>query len=78
MKYTLAFFSMLFVMNVYASNPQPTEAEIRKNRSCFQDLEIQGCRTQEEDPEQFRTCLADAQDSLDDYCQNMLKKLYGE
>jgi hypothetical protein len=76
MKNTLAIFGLLFMMNAFA-NKQPTESEIQKNRACFQDLEIQGCRTQEEDPEQFQACLSNAQDSLDDYCKKMMLKLYG-
>ncbi len=78
MKYTLAMFSMLFMMNVFAANSQPSEAEIAKSRACFQDLEVQGCRSQDEDPEQFRACLANVHESLDDHCKKMLLDLYGE
>lgn len=83
MKYTLALFSMLFMFNVFAVEtyqkaPQPSDAEIQKNRACFQDLEVQGCRSQDEDPEQFRSCLANVHQSLDDHCKKMLLDLYGE
>ena len=78
MKFTLALFSMLFMMNVFAAAAQPSEAEVAKNRACFQDLEVQGCRSQDEDPEQFRACLANVHQSLDDHCKKMLLDLYGE
>ena len=77
MKKSLAIFGMLFMMNSFA-NHQPTEAEIQKNRQCFQDLEIQGCRTQEEDQEQFRSCLSNSLDSLEDQCRKMMLDLYGD
>lgn len=78
MKFTLALFSMLFMMNLFAAAAQPTEAEIAKNQACFKELEVQGCRSQEEDPEQFRACLANVHQSLDDHCKKMLLDLYGE
>lgn len=83
MRLSLAFFSMLFMFNVYADNQyqkavQPSDVEIQQNRACFHDLEVQGCRTQDEDPEQFRSCLSNAVDSLDDHCKEMMLKLYGE
>lgn len=83
MKLSLALFSMLFMFNLYAADsyqkaPQPSDVEIQKNRACFQDLEVQGCRSQEEDPEQFRACLANVHQSMDDHCQKMLLDLYGE
>jgi len=78
MKLTLALFAMLFMMNVFAAATQPSEAEIAKSRACFHDLEVQGCRSQEEDPEQFRACLANVHESLDDHCKKMMLDLYGE
>lgn len=56
----------------------PSETEIQKNRACFQEVEVQGCRTQEEDPEQFRACLSSAVDQLDEDCKKMMLELYGE
>jgi hypothetical protein len=53
------------------------EAEISKNRACFQDLEVYGCGKLEEDKYQFRTCLSEVQDSLSQYCKNMMQRLYG-
>lgn len=55
----------------------PSETEITQNRSCFENLEVQGCRTIEEDPEQFRSCMSSALDSLEDHCKKMFLKLYG-
>jgi hypothetical protein len=80
MKIKLTILSMLMMFNVYAQDKaaRPSEAEVAKNRACFQELEVQGCRSQEEDPEQFRSCLANVHESLDEHCQDMLLDLYGE
>jgi hypothetical protein len=80
MKHTIALFGLVFMLNVSAAdkkNSQPTEAEIQQNRACFQDLEVQGCRTQEDDPEQFRECLSNAHESMDDHCKKLMLKLHG-
>lgn len=84
MKKLLVMFGMVLMVNANAQTTQvkkyvhPTESEITTNRACFQDLEVQGCRPQEEDPEQFRECLANAVDSLEESCKSMVLKLYGE
>lgn len=79
-KLTIALFTLLFMMNVFAADKaaQPSEAEIAKNQSCFKELEVQGCRSQDEDPEQFRACMANVHPSMDDHCKKMLLDLYGE
>jgi hypothetical protein len=80
-KLSLTVCTLLFTLNLFAAeqkNIQPSEAEIAKNQACFQDLEVQGCRSQEEDPEQFRACMANSHQSMDDHCKKMLLDLYGE
>lgn len=82
MKKTSLILALVFSFNVFAEteakkNPQPSEAEIVENQACFQQLEIQGCRTQEEDPEQFRSCLANSHASMDDHCKALMLNLYG-
>lgn len=81
MKKLIMALGLLSIFNVYAVTvdkyAQPTEAEIAKNRACFQELERQGCRTIEEDPEQFRSCLSNSHIALDDYCKKMMLDLYG-
>lgn len=53
-----------------------TSTEIAKNRSCFQELEVQGCRNPDEDPSHFRSCLSNSLSSLTAECQKMMKELY--
>lgn len=84
MKHTLAIFGLIFMINVHATVEDtsktyvhPTDAEITRNRACFQDLEVQGCRSQEEDQEQFRSCLSNALPGLEDYCKKLMLNLYG-
>lgn len=83
MKNILAILGLVFVMNSNASTTgnkyvHPSDSEISQNRSCFESLEVQGCRTEEEDREQYRSCMSDALDSLDDHCKKMFLKLYGD
>ena len=80
MKFTLSLFTMIFMMNVYAETKATrlSDSEIAQNRACFQDLEVQGCRSQDEDPEQFRACLANSHQSLDEHCKKMMLDLYGD
>lgn len=71
----------VFILNVHATEEKkyvhPSETEIEQNRSCFQDLEVQGCGKWEDDPVQFRSCMSNAQESLDDHCKKLMLKLYG-
>ena len=86
MKKLIIATSLLFIMNTYAETDisaeakkyvPPTQTEINANRNCFQELERQGCRTIEEDPEQFRSCLSNTHLVLDDHCKKMMLDLYG-
>lgn len=85
MKHLLLMASLFFIFNVYAETVDsegrkyvpPTDSEISANRSCFQELERQGCRSLEEDPEQFRSCLSNTHLVLDEYCKKLMLELYG-
>lgn len=84
MKKSLMIFGFLFITNVFAAEGDlgkyvpPSDTEVAKNRACFQDLEIQGCGKQEDDPDQFRSCMSNVQDSLDAHCKRLMSNLYGE
>ncbi len=84
MKKTLMIFGFLFVMNAGAAEGDlgkyvpPSDAEVSKNRACFQDLEVQGCGNQEEDPEQFRSCMSNVHENLNEHCKRLMSNLYGE
>lgn len=79
MKKTSIMFGLLMMMgSAYAAEyKRPTAAEISQYRACFEDLEVQGCGKLEEDHVQFRSCMSNVQDSLDDHCKKMMKRLYG-
>jgi hypothetical protein len=83
MKNLLTILGFLIVVNARAAEGDlgkyvaPSEAEISKNRACFQDLEVQGCGKQEDDPEQFRACMSNVHESLDDNCKRLMSNLYG-
>ncbi len=83
MKNTFLALGFLFVMNATAAEGElkkyvpPTDTEVAKNRACFQDLEVQGCGKQDEDPEQFRACMSNVHMNLDDHCKRLMSKLYG-
>lgn len=86
MKHLLLMASLFFIFNVYAETVDgeegrkyvpPTDSEISANRSCFQELERQGCRSLEEDPEQFRSCLSNTHLVLDEHCKQLMIELYG-
>ena len=84
MKKTLMILGFLFVMNAGAAEGDlgkyvpPSDAEVSKNRACFQDLEVQGCGKQEEDPEQFRSCMSNVHENLNEHCKRLMSNLYGE
>jgi hypothetical protein len=84
MKHTLAIFGLIFMLNAKATVEEqpkkyshPSEMEIEKNRACFQDLEVQGCGKFEDDHEQFRSCMSNAHQNLDDHCKELMSNLYG-
>lgn len=80
MKRTLLALSFLIMTSVHAAGTyqHPSNTEIEKNRSCFKELEVQGCTSTDEDHEQFRSCLSDVLDKLDDDCKKLMLDLYGE
>lgn len=54
----------------------PTEAELAKNRGCFEELAKSGCGDPGDDMKQFRICLHDAYPTLSDDCRQMMTRLY--
>jgi hypothetical protein len=84
MKNYFLAFTFLFVINANASiefSPeqaaQPTEAELTKSRSCWEELNTLGCGDPGDDPQHFRSCLKDVTGSLTPSCKSMMKELYG-
>lgn len=80
MKRTLLTLSFLVMTSVQAAGTyqHPSSTEIDKNRACFKELEVLGCRSTDEDHEQFRSCLSDVVEKLDDNCKKLMLDLYGE
>lgn len=82
MKTFLIAVGLLFVLNSEASiehDPGQVEAtpqEIAKNRACFEELTMMGCR--EEEHQEFRACLHNVFSSLTSDCQKMMSRLYGK
>ncbi len=54
----------------------PTDAEMAKNRGCFDDLTKHGCGEPGEDMKQFRSCLHEVFPNLSSECREMMVKLY--
>lgn len=54
----------------------PTEAEVAKNRGCFEELSKSGCGDPGDDHKQFRECLHDAYPTLSEDCREMMTRLY--
>jgi hypothetical protein len=55
---------------------KPTQAEMQKNRACFEELKVHGCGDPGEDPVQFRICMSSAYSQLSQDCQKLMSKLY--
>lgn len=78
------FFGLIFALNITAAlagseqkHSQPSEEKIQSNRACFNELEVQGCGSPNDDQTQFRSCLSNVLDSLDTDCKGMMLSLYG-
>lgn len=72
--------SMAALADIDSNGDRGTPAsavEVSRNRSCFQELEQQGCRHPSEDMEHFRVCLSESFSSLTLGCRNMMSTLYG-
>ncbi len=84
MKNLLLTFGLLFVLNAQADiehsaneEGKATPEEIGQSRSCFLELEVQGCGDPGDDQQQFRSCLKNVHSSLSENCKKMMKELYG-
>lgn len=56
---------------------QASQAEISKNRACFEEISTQGCGGPGEDHQHFRSCLNNVFPKLSRDCQKMMSNLYG-
>lgn len=56
---------------------EPTAAEIKKSRACFNELEKMGCGHPKEHLNRFRNCLSDVFPALSSPCQDMMSEIYG-
>ncbi|MCM2349374.1 MAG: hypothetical protein NDI69_05080 [Bacteriovoracaceae bacterium] len=84
MKNIVLMIGLLFSLTALAdieyvedNQAKPTQAEITKNRACFQELITQGCGDPGEDPQQFRSCMSNVYSTLTKDCQTLMSKLYG-
>lgn len=83
MKKILITICMLFVVSAQANIEyegkvaEPSQAEIDKSRSCFDELSKNGCPDSGEDHKEFRACLHNVFPTLTSDCQKMMTRLYG-
>lgn len=76
----LIVFSVNLPASIEVSGHEPakaTSAEIRKNRSCFEELKIQGCGDPGDDIQHFRSCMNNSFELLSRDCRKMMSELYG-
>ena len=85
MKNMLLTMGLLFVINAHADieyTPEEqsnvSQAEVTKNRACFQELNVQGCGDPGEDPIHFRSCMKNVKDTLSASCRSKMTELYGK
>ena len=85
MKNLYLAISLVFALDAFASieyvadpGSKPTQAEIIKNRSCFQELATNGCGDPGEDPKQFRSFMSNVFERLGEDCRAMMSKLYSK
>lgn len=83
MKNIILMTGLLFSFQAFAdieyvedNQSKPTETEISKNRTCFQELERQGCGDPGEDPQQFRSCMSNVYSTLSTDCKALMTELY--
>ncbi len=62
----------------YAESKQGeiSQAQIAKNRACFDEVATHGCGDPADDHKHFRTCLHDSFPALTEGCQKMMSNLY--
>lgn len=53
-----------------------TAEEIQNNRSCFAELESNGCGDPGEETKHFRSCMSHVYPKLTPECQKLMTKLY--
>ncbi len=79
MKNLILIIGMICMVNVYGAEYQhPSAGEIAANQACFSHLEDKGCGKPDEDYDQFRSCVSQIQETLDQNCRKILINLYGD
>lgn len=82
MKKIITIALCIFSLTVFASIEYEGESstiskeEMAKNRSCFQELTVQGCGDPGEDHKQFRSCMSHVYPKLSKDCKALMTKLY--
>lgn len=84
MKQTFIAFGLILAVNAFADiefspgeQVRATPQEIAKSRSCFEELNVQGCGDPGEDIHHFRSCLKNVHSTLTADCKKMMTDLYG-
>ncbi len=82
MKNFIFGIGLLLTVNVFANieydpsqSSRPSDKAIESNRSCFRELETQGCGDPA-DHEHFRACMNNSFAGLTESCQALMTKLY--
>lgn len=86
MKNFMMSLGLLFTLNALATTEyvpeeqgaKPSPARVQTTRSCWQELQAQGCGDPSEDMTHFRSCMNNAYDSLTADCKTMMSKLYSK
>ncbi len=61
----------------YEGEPsQPSNAEVTRNRACFEELSKENCPDPADDVRQFRSCLHNVFPTLTPSCQKLMSELY--
>ncbi len=82
MKPFLITVFMLFIGNAHANIEFdgkleiPSETEVARNRSCFEEVSRFGCGDPGDDHRQFRSCLHDVYQTLSRDCKKLMTELY--
>jgi hypothetical protein len=66
------------IEHVPAERRVASATKVESSRSCFKELEAQGCGDPGVDMTHFRSCLNDSFSGLSDSCQSMMNRLYGK
>lgn len=83
MKYLLAvclFFTAHVMADIHATDVievTPKAERVEAARACFSELQTLGCGHPKDDLKHFRSCMNEVYSTLDQGCQKIMKRLYG-